>query len=97
MPDAPDMRLGEVAEDGFVVTVRSIHSKLGVKLKSQKLRWSLLAHRIYALKGHFEAFYGRKGKRCCYLLNIKFPSQKCKMISCGQKEKLSPNKKMKFN
>ena len=34
MPDAPDMRLGEVAEDGFVVTVRSIHSKLGVKLKT---------------------------------------------------------------
>ena len=85
MPDAPDMRLGEVAEDGFVVvvTVRSIHSKLGVELKSQKLCWSLLAYRIHASKGHFEAFYGRKGKRCCYLLNIKFPSQKCKMISCG--------------
>ena len=49
MPDAPDMRLGEVAEDGFVVTVRSIHSKLGVKLKqAQKLRL-LLADMIYML------------------------------------------------
>ena len=79
MPDAPDMRLGEVAEDGFVVTVRSIHSKLGVKLKSQKLRWSLLAHRIYALKGHFEAFYGRKGKRCCYLLSFRYQNSQPKV------------------
>ena len=36
MPDAPDMRLGEVAEDGFVVTVRSIHSKIGCEIKITK-------------------------------------------------------------